>query len=120
MAELIRFGYRGIKCDNPNCGWADWSVKQEDYDNWVNRPCPVCGENLLTEECNERSKKILQGFSKLNDLLNRILPEDVKKEAEAHIDDCMVTYGVNADGTLSGEMKGPFPNPEKQHLDIKL
>ena len=38
----------GIKCDNPSCDYADWSVKQEDYKDWVDRPCPKCQQNLLT------------------------------------------------------------------------
>lgn len=38
----------GIKCDH--CTWSDMRVKFEDYKNWVNRECPECGSNLLTEK----------------------------------------------------------------------
>ncbi len=40
----------GIRCDNPNCDYVNDSVKIEDYKDWVNKPCPKCGANLLTEE----------------------------------------------------------------------
>lgn len=40
----------GIKCDNPNCSWRDENVPFEEYRDWLNRPCPVCGSNLLTQE----------------------------------------------------------------------
>ena len=45
----------------------------------------------------------LESAQKINDFLNLILPENVKKYAEEHADDCMVRYGVNADGTLNDE-----------------
>lgn len=39
----------GIKCDNPECDFRDDTVKFEDYPQWLNRPCPMCGANLLTQ-----------------------------------------------------------------------
>jgi hypothetical protein len=46
------FLYRitGIKCDNPKCDFVDKSVTSDDYELWLNKPCPKCGENLLTED----------------------------------------------------------------------
>jgi hypothetical protein len=46
MAELI---CGGIKCDNPSCDFVDMDVSIEDYKDWLNKPCPKCGSNLLTE-----------------------------------------------------------------------
>lgn len=40
----------GIKCDNAQCDYRDDSVKFDEYPQWVNKPCPECGENLLTQE----------------------------------------------------------------------
>lgn len=42
---------RGLKCDNNGCGYVDRAVPL-DYRGLVanlNRPCPVCGSNLLTK-----------------------------------------------------------------------
>ncbi len=40
----------GIKCDNPTCDYKDENVSLHEYELWLNKPCPCCGENLLTEE----------------------------------------------------------------------
>jgi hypothetical protein len=39
----------GIKCDAPGCTYRDNSVHLENYDLWLNKPCPLCGANLLTQ-----------------------------------------------------------------------
>lgn len=39
---------KGIKCDH--CYFSDASVKKEDYLTFVNKPCPNCGANLLTQK----------------------------------------------------------------------
>lgn len=49
MTEVVKAAAIGIKCDAPGCGWADWSVKREDYDSYRNAPCPACGANVLTD-----------------------------------------------------------------------
>ena len=49
MAKAAELIVKGIKCDNPKCDFVDMSVKFEDYKDWVNKPCPKCGANLLTE-----------------------------------------------------------------------
>jgi hypothetical protein len=51
FGQAIALNVAGVKCDNqPACNWRDDSVKVIDYDKWLNRPCPVCGSNLLTPE----------------------------------------------------------------------
>jgi len=40
---------KGIKCDNESCDYQDMSVQAEEYPDYVNKPCPKCGENLFTE-----------------------------------------------------------------------
>lgn len=44
------FKINGIKCDTPNCGYSDMTVKSSDYHNWLNKPCPKCSANLLTQK----------------------------------------------------------------------
>lgn len=77
----------GIKCDTPNCGWRDDSVKHEDYLQWVNKPCPKCGGNLLTEE-DYRSAEILHlaadfinelSVDELTDMVANIPPEQIEE-----------------------------------------
>lgn len=39
----------GIQCDNKSCNYEDMSVKSKDYESYIDKPCPKCGSNLLTE-----------------------------------------------------------------------
>lgn len=41
-----------IVCDNPKCSYTiPFSEKEEqNLHKYVNKPCPMCGENLLTEQ----------------------------------------------------------------------
>lgn len=45
----MEFEISGIKCDTSHCNYRDDNVKFEDYPKWINKPCPVCGGNLLTQ-----------------------------------------------------------------------
>ena len=56
--------FRGIKCDNTECDFIDMSVKYEDYNEWLNKPCPDCGANLLTEADFKTCKRVVR-FSKI-------------------------------------------------------
>ncbi len=39
----------GIKCDNPVCNYVEEGISVDNLSKWLNRPCPCCGENLLTK-----------------------------------------------------------------------
>ena len=41
--------FKDIKCDNAKCDHYE-EVDFEDYPKYVNKPCPKCGDNLLTRE----------------------------------------------------------------------
>ena len=88
MKNALEINISGIKCDNPNCDFEDMSVKVEDYDKWLNKPCPQCGENLLTDD-DYRNVQFLLGMA---ELANKIYPkiEDNESIAKATI---------NMDGT---------------------
>jgi hypothetical protein len=49
----------GIKCDNPECDFRDDSVELGEYSLWLNRPCPKCGANLLTQADYEAVNRLL-------------------------------------------------------------
>ena len=48
----------GIKCDNINCDYEDNTVIVEQYESYLNKPCPKCKSNLLTE-ADLRTVKVL-------------------------------------------------------------
>lgn len=76
MEENIKIS--GIKCDNEQCDYRDDSVEFKDYPNWLNKACPKCGQNLLTQE--EYDACI--GFTNMVDTFSNNLPEDFLKDAE--------------------------------------
>lgn len=47
---VLQFEDGGIVCDNESCDYEAMGVTFEQYPEWVNKPCPKCGDNLLTEE----------------------------------------------------------------------
>lgn len=94
MKDALELNIHGIKCDNHNCDYNDMTVRVENYDKWLNKPCPKCGENLLTDKDYE-SIKILMS---LTENINNIFPK--RKEEEQ-------TYeaSIDMDGTGKMEMK---------------
>ncbi len=50
MKNLITKKQGGLKCDSLTCDWQDLDIKIDNYAQWLNAPCPKCGQNLLTTE----------------------------------------------------------------------
>ena len=81
----------GLKCDNPNCDWKDDNIQAKEYPQWVGKPCPKCGQNVLTEadyKCIKFLQKISQ--SKIINALNNLLIAAGSKEK---------TYTMKMNGT---------------------
>lgn len=96
MKDALELKIQGIKCDNPNCDFVDESVKAEDYDKWLNKPCHKCGTILLTK-ADMTTTKILMGMVKV---ANKILPKrkDDEKVVEGDIK-------MNGTGKVDFEIK---------------
>ncbi len=58
----------GIKCDK--CDYNDMSVGFKDYPNYINKPCPLCGENLLIQKEYDECLIIYKRFEFINKILN--------------------------------------------------
>lgn len=71
----IEFTQSGIKCDNPECNWRDDNVKAEDYKDWIDKPCPNCEANLLTQEDYESGLK----FEAAVDFINTLSIEELEQ-----------------------------------------
>lgn len=48
FGQAISFTAGGIKCDT--CDFKESAVTADSYPQWLNKPCPWCGDNLLTEK----------------------------------------------------------------------
>ena len=71
----MEFSISGIQCDNKKCDYDDKEVARETYSEYVNKPCPKCGENLLTQEDFEAVNKLYDGFDTISELTNKIQTE---------------------------------------------
>lgn len=55
---------KGIKCDY--CDYRDDEVKSLDYPEYIDKPCPKCGHNLLTKKDYYKGKVIVATVTILN------------------------------------------------------
>lgn len=64
--KVLRLDIKGIQCDNPKCDYLNGEVSIEDYEKWINKKCPKCGEILLTKEEYEIAKSIMNLTEHIN------------------------------------------------------
>ena len=75
MKDLnIEYTEGGLKCDNPKCDREDNTITFSNYTEWVNKPCPKCGENVLTEEDFKRAEILRSSI----DIVNSLSPEELE------------------------------------------
>lgn len=72
----LKINIGGIKCDNKECGFNDMTVLFEDYANWLNKPCPKCGSNLLTQQDFDTVKILMD----ITEIVNECSPETTEDE----------------------------------------
>lgn len=47
--KAINYNISGVKCDAKGCDYVDDTARLEDYEKYLNAPCPKCGAPLITE-----------------------------------------------------------------------
>ena len=69
--KMIDLKISGIKCDAcPD--YYDTTVNVKEYKDWVNKPCPKCGSNLLTEADYKTTKNVIFYTTIFNIILSPI------------------------------------------------
>lgn len=68
MGNVINITVSGVKCDTDGCDYRDDSVQLKDYEQWINKPCPKCQANLLTEADYQTIQTVLEVTAEINDL----------------------------------------------------
>jgi len=58
MDSAVEATIAGLRCDADGCDYEDMNINVEEYEQYVNAPCPECGANLLTEADYELVKVI--------------------------------------------------------------
>jgi ssDNA-binding Zn-finger/Zn-ribbon topoisomerase 1 len=80
MPKAVKLNIKGIKCDH--CNYQEPDVEFKDYDKWLNKPCPKCGENLLTKADLESLKMLVQATNAVNKLFTDGSNEDQNSSQE--------------------------------------
>jgi hypothetical protein len=76
----------GLKCDNPNCDYIDPTVPFSDYEKSINKPCPECGESLLTQADYDKTLQIVRAMELLSKLSSSDLDNIASNLTEDEID----------------------------------
>ena len=97
--DVVRFIGGGIKCDNPECDFADEMVRVEDYKDWSNKPCPKCGSNLLTQADYNNVQTLLS----LVDIVNKKYPLTEKMQNNSD-KAATITFNMNGTGKMNIEI----------------
>ena len=90
----------GIKCDNSTCDYRDDDVPVSGYPDWLNRPCPKCGSNLLTEADYQAVKSIFELIDSINKTAAEISIDPANGEDEL----ATVRFTFNGNGTPAMEV----------------
>ena len=112
----------GLKCDNPKCDWHDSSILFSDYKQWLNVPCPKCGENVLTES----DFKNAEALRKAIDIVNSMSPEELEelnalvKESGMDIKNHPMMKGAIGIDTLNLNEGGPVIAKVDTHGEVKV
>lgn len=72
MNKTIQHEISGIQCDS--CDWKDMSIQSDDYEEWINKPCPECGANLLTQA----DYNMTMAFKKAAEMVNTLTVDEME------------------------------------------
>jgi uncharacterized paraquat-inducible protein A len=108
--KYIQEAGSGIVCDNPDCNYEDMTVSHTELDKWLNKPCPKCGENLLTEEDFKNHSKLMATINLLNSMSEEQLEEFGK----------MLDIEVKIDASKSSEERKTVQFHVHNGIDIKV
>jgi hypothetical protein len=66
MAKAVEYRFAGLKCDAAGCDYRDDAIRMDQYESYLNAPCPKCGASLLTPEDLLALKLIIAGMDWVN------------------------------------------------------
>jgi len=88
--EIVKEG--GLQCDNTTCDYTEDTLFK-DYEACIGKPCPKCGENLLTEDDYHRAVVLRETINFVNsmspenlDSINNLLTEEERSELLKNMD----------------------------------
>jgi len=112
----------GLVCDNPNCDWKDETITFDIYHEWLNKPCPKCGENVLTEEDFLNAENLHSTINFINSLSEEQL-EILSKEINGGeiVNSEIMKDVVNKDlSTLTENLNDTYKVVIDTHKELKI
>ena len=86
----------GLQCDNPSCDWEDTTIEIENMSDWINKPCPKCGENVFTYNDFLNAQRVLNIVNYLKNL-----PDDVDANPSADSENVKLIINTHKEITVS-------------------
>jgi len=81
----IIYEINGLQCDE--CGWEDKTIPLDDFDKWLDKPCPSCGATVITHEQLGHLIMMVEIADVMNQLDIPIDPNDPMVEMNVKIKD---------------------------------
>lgn len=103
--SVIEIGHHGLKCDNPKCDYMDESIEPAVWDQYINRPCPKCGQNLLTLQDYTKAILFLLKVEKMKNFyektwIGKLMAKTLKSRDRLHM-----TFNAHGDTTTITKTK---------------
>lgn len=100
--DVITLHIKGIKCDAVDCDYNNDEAKFEEYDQWLNRPCPKCGANLLTQEALDAVKWHVAAANHMNALYRDLLAQGLAPPVSEHDEKILLRATHDHEGKPTG------------------
>lgn len=97
----------GLKCDNEKCDYENPDITLEEYPNYLESPCPKCGDSLLTKA----DYKALLNLLTLSNALSNQYPNLSSTNKEENIQQIELSQFETISLELNG--KGEFKIKDK-------
>ena len=81
----IQFELNGLQCDK--CDWKDENIPFDEWEEWLDKPCPECGAVVLTHEQLGQVHMMMEIADVMNQLDIPVDPNDPVVEAQIKIDE---------------------------------
>ena len=69
MEKKPLYSVYGLKCDY--CDFRLEDITYEEYPEWIDRPCPICGHSLLTQKDYDAVKSIVDIVDKIEKIFGK-------------------------------------------------
>lgn len=83
------FNISGLKCDNPSCDYSNPDIPFEQYEQFINCPCPKCGQSLLTPQ----AYKMCVAMKNMGQFITKITGGEKENSSKVEVPLDMDEYG---------------------------